>query len=122
MGTDRARVGLQTLLFDHIEHRAGCGHRNRVAAKGVEVAALRGEAVQHLGLDRQSGHRVAVAHRFAERHDIGHQAMAGKAPEVVAGAAKAGLDLVGDEQATGLAHRSHRIGQPAGRIGQHAIA
>ena len=62
------------------------------------------------GRSTMPGDRVAVAHRLADRDDVGHDAVALEAPHVLAGAAEAGLHLVGDEQAAGLVDRVHGAG------------
>ena len=65
---------------------------------------------------------MAVAHRLAERDDVGHDAVALEAPHLPAGAAEARLHLVGDEEPAGLAHFRDRLLQEAGRIREDAVA
>ncbi len=56
---------------------------------------------------------MAIAHRLAHRDQIGNEAVAGKAPHLLAGAAETGLHLVGDEEAAGRTHRFDRGTQEA---------
>ena len=88
----------------HSQHGASRSAADRVAAKGVEVQL----ATQRLR-DRGRGHhrckRQPVADAFGHRHDVWLHAVALEAPEVVAGAAKAGLHLVGDADASSRADR-----------------
>lgn len=65
---------------------------------------------------------MAGAQRLAHGDDVGHHAVPLEAPERVAGAAEAGLHFVGNEEAAGLAHRVHRLGHEAGRVGEDAVA
>ena len=65
---------------------------------------------------------MAVAHRLAHGDEIGHEAVAGKAPHLFAAAAEAGLHLVGDEQRAFCPDGFDRGAQKAGRVGEHAVA
>ena len=69
-----------------------------------------------VGGRQQAGDGLAVAHGLAQGDDVGHEAVALEAPHMLAGAAEAGLHLVGDEQAAGGADRLDRAGfrKPAG--------
>ena len=84
------------------ERGQALGHGDRVAAEGVEV-----DAVFHHGGDfgpRHAGaERHAVADALGHRHQVGRDAPVLEAPEMLAGAAEAGLHFVGDAQAAVLA-------------------
>jgi hypothetical protein len=53
---------------------------------------------------KYTGQRVTVAHWLAESHDIRHEAVGLVAPEMSAGSRKAGLNLIGNKQSSGLVH------------------
>lgn len=88
----------------HPEHSAASRAADGVAAKGVEVDALRHDGCD-LGRRHDRGQRRAVADALRHRDDVRRHALPLKAPEVATGATKAGLHLVGDAQAAGLADR-----------------
>ena len=81
----RAHALEEALVLDHVEHgerrpaaRPGCRRRceERPSANGNRST-----------ISRRGDHgrdRVAVAHRLAERHDVGRDAVAGERPEVLA--------------------------------------
>ena len=70
----------------------------RHVRQGSEHVELGG----HLGAADDRRHRVAVAHRLAERDDVGGDTPGGEAPQPVAGAPVARLDLVSDVEGAGL--------------------
>ena len=53
--------------------------------------------------------RLAVAHRLAERHEVGHDPEPLERPHRLAGAAVAALHLVGDPQPAGLVGQPHQF-------------
>ena len=57
---------------------------------------------------------MAVAHRLAERHEVGLDPEALERPHRLAGAAVAALDLVGDPQGAGLVRAPHERRDVAG--------
>ncbi len=57
-----------------------------------------------MALGDDCGQREAIADALGHDDDFGNDAMGFEAPEIVAGAAKAGLDFVNDHQPATLAH------------------
>ena len=101
VAADASGVPLDVLGVDDFEGGQPLGHRDGVAAEGVEV-----DAVLHrpgdLGAGDAGAERGAVADPLGHRDEVGRDAPVLEAPEVLAGAAEAGLDLVGDAEAAGL--------------------
>ena len=64
---------------------------------------------------------MAISHWLAHGHQIWNEAVAGKPPHLFAGAAEAGLDFVGDEQAARSSNGFHRRAQEARRVGEDAV-
>ena len=119
---DLGSVLHQPLSLDGVQHCQCRRARHGVAGKGVEVARVLPELRQGVGGRHQSRDRLAVAHRLSHRDDVGHDTMALEAPQVFAGAAEAGLDLVGDEQAARPLDRVDRAPQEARRFREDAVA
>jgi hypothetical protein len=65
---------------------------------------------------------MAVAHRLAHGDEIGHEAVAGKAPHPSAATAEAGLYLIGDEQRAFLPDGFDRGAQKTRWVGEHTVA
>ena len=87
----------------------------------------RRELGDDLGRHDGRGDRQAVAHRLADRHEVGHErrglgAVTLEAPHRVAGAAEARLHLVGEVDAAGARRPPRRTGarNPAGSA-KHAV-
>ena len=72
-------IGLQGLIFDHVEDGVGDGRRHRVAAERIEV--LPTERFADLPAGDDGADRVSIAHRLAQRHHIGHNPMQFEGPE-----------------------------------------
>jgi hypothetical protein len=129
---DRRPVGARSAAREQVSHRpwrrcpAGRGQqvaqvrertggRQRVAAEGRD--RVRGEPVHQLGAGDDPGDGEPVAEALGEGQDVGLDPVGLDAPEVLAGAAPAGLDLVGDEQdAVLVADLLHRPEEPVGRV------
>ena len=116
---DGARVVLQAVLVDDVEHREAGSHRDRIAAEGVEVDPL-GQRLGDLPARRHRRERPAVADALGHGHDVGDDAEVLEAPVVVAGAAEAGLHLVGDAEPAVLAHDGVRLTQVVRRAVRRA--
>ena len=93
---DAGRVALQVVVEHVVEHRVAGRRRDRVAAEGGERD--RRHRVHDLGAADHAGQREAVADALGEGQQVRHDAVGLVAPEVLAGAAPAGLHLVGDQQ------------------------
>jgi hypothetical protein len=91
----------EPLVLDDLEHREGRGHRHRVAAERAEEVGPGAEALGDVAPRDDRRDRVTVAHRLAERHDVGPDAEAPIRPRRGAAPAVAALDLVGDPQRAG---------------------
>src|SRR5579863_5886094 len=97
------------------------GGGDRVAAEGGDAVAA--DAVEQVGAGHDAADGEAVAQALGERHRVRGDAVRGDAPEVRAGAAPAGLHLVGDQQDTVLVEDLLVRGeQPVGRHGEPAHA
>ncbi|KAG5725962.1 hypothetical protein E4T56_gene5253, partial [Termitomyces sp. T112] len=70
----------------------------------------------------QARDRLTIAHRLAQRHNVGIDAMALETPHMAAGAAKAGLHFVRNENAARAADRLDGALQEAGLFRQDAVA
>ena len=93
---DDARVLLQLLLLEDIEHRVRRGAGHRIAAESIEVHHLAPRTRSQARRGHDAGDGVAVAHRLAERDEVRDDAIPLVTPHVGAGAAKAGLNFVRD--------------------------
>ena len=93
------------LVLEDVEHGERRHGRHRVPAERAEEHRLVAEPCGDLAPGDDRADRVAVAHRLADRHDIGHEPEVLERPHVVAGAAVPALDLVGDPQGTGCVRR-----------------
>ena len=99
---DDARVLLEAVLVDDVQHRqpraieTGLPPKVLKWSRRVSVSAISGRVVH--GAERR-----AVADALGHRDDVGHHAPVLEAPVVLAGAAEAGLHLVGDAEAAVLA-------------------
>ena len=86
----------------------------------IELAV---QAVHHLAPRDDARQRQPVADALGEGEHVGRDAVGLVAPEVLAGAAPAGLHLVGDEQDPVLVeHLLHRAEEAVGRDGEPAHA
>src|SRR5690606_16912002 len=94
------RVGLKALLLDDLENGTALGHGNGITTESIEVDAG-GEGLGDLRGGDDGSEGAAIADAFGHRHDIGDDTLGLEAPEVGAGAAEAGLDFIGDAEATG---------------------
>jgi len=102
-----------------VERGFALSHGEGVAAEGVEVDAgghLFGDGV---GGD-DGGEGEAVADGFGHDDDVGDDAIILEAPEVGAGAAEAGLNLIGDADTAGVAGVGVGVGEVIGRVGHGA--
>jgi hypothetical protein len=107
---DVARVRLQPLRLDRVEHRQADAAADGVAAGRGEEASLRRERLRDLGAGDDGAEGMAVAHRLGNRDHVRLDALLAKAPEVVAQPAVADLDLVGDaDPARGPDRAVHRL-------------
>ena len=70
---------------------------HRVAAEGVEVARLLGEARGDFRRRDDDRDRVTIAHRLAHRDDVRNDVRVHEAPVVVAEARQPRLDLICDD-------------------------
>ena len=111
----------QALILDHFQHGHGGGGGDGIAAEGVEIAGLRAEFGDHPGAQDKARDGIAIAHRLAQRDHVGDHAMAGEAPHMAAGAAKAGLHLIGEEEPARSADGGGGGGEEAGRIGEKPV-
>src|SRR3989338_8945118 len=93
----------KSLVPDHVQHSDAGGARDGVAPKGGEEAHLGGKMVEDLLPGDHHAEGMAVAGGFTEGDDVWHDAVALMAPQRGAGASKAGLHLVGDEEAASSA-------------------
>ena len=115
------RVALQVVGEHVVEGGVGRGGGERVAAEGGDAVAA--DAVQQVAAGDHAADGEAVAQALGERHDVRDDPVRADAPEVLAGAAPAGLHLVGDEQDAVLVEdRGVRAEQPVGRHGEPADA
>ena len=115
------------LVVDDVEdgQRGRRGHR--VAAERAEEHGLVGEPGRDLAPGDDRADRVAVAHRLAERDEVGRDAEPLRTTTSVAGPAVPALDLVGDPQPAGRVRPLEprrgevrpRIEEPVAR--QHAV-
>ena len=129
LGEARAEVGAdalgllgEPLALDHVEHGRADGGGDRGAGEGREEVPALGELRGDRRGRDHGAHRVAVAHRLAERDDVGHDAVLGKAPERLADAAEPRLHLVGDAERARRAGAGVRGAEVAGRHGEDAVA
>ena len=90
------RVGLQVVGEHVVEGGVGGGGGDRVAAEGGDAVAA--DPVEQVAPADHAADREPVGEALGERHEVGGDAVRLDAPEVLAGAAPTGLDLVGDEQ------------------------
>ena len=114
-------VVLQVFPLHDLKRRPRCGHGHRVAAKRVEISHVMAEILGHLGLHGDIGHRLAIAHGLAHRHDVGHHAVPLIPPHMRAGAGKAALHLVGEEDTAGLMDNIKNRLQHAGIVRENSI-
>ena len=94
---------LEVVASHDLQGGAPLGDGDGVAAVGVEMNPL-GEGLGDLVGGDDGGERGAVADAFGHDDDVGLDALGLEAPEGLAGAAEARLDLVGDADTTGGAH------------------
>ncbi len=106
----------ELLVVHHVDHGVRGGHRHRVARVGASQPAG-GRGVHDLGAAGHRRQRHARGQRFGDGHEVGqHAGLLEKVfhREQLAGAAEAGLHLVGDEHdAVLVAQRAqplHRLG------------
>src|SRR5579863_1297399 len=96
MGTNAKRVGLQLFFGYHIEDGQADGARDGIAAEGVEVFHTIVEGGRDLGCGHNSREWMAIANRLAQGHDVRHDSLCLKPPEMSADAPKTDLHLVGN--------------------------
>ena len=91
----RCASASRSSLLDHVEHREGRRGGDRVAAEGAADAAGL-DRIHDLGAAGDRREREAARDALGARDQVGHDAVVlDRVPG--AGAADAGLDLVGDE-------------------------
>ena len=110
-------MGDEVLVVDHVQHGQRGDGRDRAAGEGAEELRLVSERLDVAAAGDDGGDRVAVAHRLAERDDVGRETGAGERPQVVPGPAEPGLHLVGHHQ---RARRPRR--RPEGLVVRRARA
>ena len=99
---DALGVALDVVAVDDVEGGEPLRHRDGVAAEGVEVdPVLHGPG--DFGAGDAGAQRSAVADPLGHGHEVGGDSPVLEAPEMLAGPAETGLDLVGDAKAAGLA-------------------
>src|SRR5690349_13883459 len=92
----------QPLVLYHVEYRQRRPRRNRVAPESTEHPAREGEPLDQLPPGHNGGNRIAVAHRLAERDQVGLDTEVRECPEVFAASPMPDLHLIGHEQPTRL--------------------
>ncbi|GDY57513.1 hypothetical protein SVIO_081360 [Streptomyces violaceusniger] len=111
-------------MFDQVvEVGQTGGHGDGAAAEGGDRVGA--QAVHDVGAGDDTADRHAVADALGEGEDVGRPGAVVRlpAPEVVAGAAPAGLHLIGDPQdAVPIQHLAEGGEQPVGRGGEAADA
>ena len=118
----RRRRSLEhALVVEHVEHRQGRGRGHRVAAERAEEHGLVGEPRRDLAPGHDRADRVAVAHRLAERHEVGRDPEPLERPHR-AGPAMTALHLVGDPQATGRVGPVEPVGRQLGSRVEEPVA
>ena len=105
----------QPLVLDDVEHGHAHGRLKRSRGEGVEIAGLGAEALDQRPTGRRRRQGQARPHRLAGDDDVGGEFGDAVAPPA-AGAAIAGLDLVGDHQA---ARVTHHAGRPVHESARH---
>ena len=103
LASDLFRICLQAFLVDDLQNGAAGGTGGWACAIGME-REFSCQRISHMALGDNGGQWEAIADAFGHDDDFGNDAMGFEAPEIVAGAAKAGLDLVDDHQPATLAH------------------
>src|SRR5919107_2389908 len=96
--TDSACVLLETVLFYDIEQGETGRHGDRIATERVEVNAA-GECLGDLPSRRDGRKGNAISDAFGHRHDVRNDVVILESPVVLASAAEAGLNFVGDTEA-----------------------
>jgi hypothetical protein len=111
------RVLLEPVLVYHLEHRQTCGHGDRIATERVEVNSA-GECLCDLSSRRHRGEWNTVPDPLGHRDDVGNNTVVLEPPVVLAGAAEAGLNFVGNTEAAVFPDDRVRlaeiVGSPAG--------
>src|SRR5882724_8909364 len=97
-------VFLQSILFNHIQY----GHPDCagywIASKSIEVFHSVIERCCNLARGYNSSQRMTVTDWFAHRHDIRHNILGFKSPEMSADTAKSDLNFVGNTNAASVAY------------------
>ena len=114
MAANRAYVGEQLLLLDHVEHRAAHGGLQRRGGRRVEVERVGVEVVRDVSAGPDPGERQARAHGLAHRDDV-RDAVHHLVTPPTARTAEAGLDLVEDHDPAGAAHQRRGFRHEPGR-------
>jgi hypothetical protein len=96
--------------------------RERATAERAEVAGRLDERIDELGAPRLSGDRQAVAHRLAERHEVGLDARRRDAPQALPRASVARPDLVRHEQSPRAPDGGRRGRDPVVRRAEDPVA
>ena len=111
----------EALVVDHVEHGERRGLRDRVADEGAADAAGDGR-VHDLGAAEHARERQAVRDRLRDADQVGLDARVLDREEA-AGAAEAGLHLVGDEDdAVAVADLAHACDELGRRDDEAALA
>ena len=97
--SDLARVLLQAIFPEHLENRAAGRAACRVGPVGVEQELVT-HGFCHMFLRDDGPDRKAVPHPLGHDNDLGDDPVGLESPHVVTGPAKAGLDLVSDQNAS----------------------
>ena len=97
---DLERVGLEIFALDDFQHGFALRADDRVAAKGVEMNALR-QGRRDLRRRHDRRQRTAVADALGHGDDVGNDALRFKSPIMRARAAEARLHFVRDAHAAG---------------------
>ncbi len=107
MATHLGRARLQIVLQQVVEVRLGPRHRQGIPAESGDRVGV--EAVHDLPTGDHAADGQPVAEALGEREQVGRHVVGLVSPEVLAGAAPPGLDLVGDEEDPVLVeHLLHR--------------
>src|SRR5947209_1519968 len=93
-----AGIFLNPFAIDNLERGESLRHGDRVAAEGIEMNSI-GHGLGDIRPGYASAKRNAVADPLGHGDQVGTHPPVLKAPEMFAGAAKAGLYFVGNAQA-----------------------
>ena len=105
------RAFIELFILDHVEHRMRRGNGERIACVSA-AEATRGRSIHDLGTAADRRERQSAAQALGHRDQIG-QDLVMLHREPLAGARKAGLDLVGNQHdavaVADLAQAAHEL-------------